>query len=137
MKLNAKVPNLNGKIKGAIMKSNVKKQTRSGWYLKDIIDQIIEVDSLAFENKNKNEQFLLNKKQEFEKMIAGYRGEKLDAAKKHAEQTTDEIESFIRDNERSQSSKIQKMSTLIEENYKKVENDLIQKIFNKLFVLEG
>ena len=32
----------------------------------DIINQIIKIDSVAFENKEKNEQFIINKKQECE-----------------------------------------------------------------------
>lgn len=106
-------------------------------YLKDIIDQIIEVDSLAFENKTKNEQILSNKKQEYEKKINSYRTEKLEAAKKNAQQIAEETEAFIFDNEKSQNSKIQTISSAIDKNYKQIEKDLIQKIFNKLFVLEG
>ncbi len=106
-------------------------------YLKDIIEQIIEVDSLAFENKSKNEQILLNKKQEYEKTINSYRTEKLNAAKKKAQQIIEENEAFILDNENTQSSKIEQISSAIDKKYKQVEADLIQKIFNKLFVLEG
>lgn len=106
-------------------------------YLKDIIEQIIEVDSLAFENKTKNEQILSSKKQEYEKKINIYRTEKLEAAKKNAQQIAEETEAFIFDNEKSQNSKIQTISSAIDKNYKQIEKDLIQKIFNKLFVLEG
>jgi hypothetical protein len=105
--------------------------------LKDIIEQIIEVDSLAFENNNKNQQLLLNKKQEYETKINSYKTEKLDAARKNAERIANETDAFISDNEKSQSHKIHDISTLIDNNYKKVEKELIQKIFNKLFVLEG
>ncbi len=105
--------------------------------MKDIIEQIIEVDSLAFENKSKNEQILSNKKQDYEKTINSYRIEKLDAAKKKAQQIVEENEAFILSNEKAQSSKIQQISSAIDKNYKQVEKELIQKIFNKLFVLEG
>lgn len=105
--------------------------------LKDIIDQIIEVDSLAFENKKKNEQILSEKKQEYEAKVNSYRTEKIDAAKKSAQQIADETEAFILDSEKSHNNEILKISSAIDNNYKQAEKDLIQKIFNKLFVLEG
>lgn len=105
--------------------------------MKEIIDQIIEIDSLAFENKTKNEQLLLEKKQEYEKMIQDYRIEKLSYAKEKSQQLAEETEKFIQDNELAQKSKILKISEEIEKLYKKSEEDLVEKIFNKLFVLEG
>ncbi|WP_312698795.1 hypothetical protein [Sedimentibacter sp.] len=105
--------------------------------MKEIIDQIIEIDSLAFDNKTKNEQLLLKTKQEYEKTIQDYRIEKLNDAKNKAQQLAEETEKFISDNESAQESKILKISEEIERLYKKSEEDLIEKIFNKLFVLEG
>ncbi|HCX63394.1 hypothetical protein [Sedimentibacter sp.] len=105
--------------------------------MKEIIDQIIEIDSLAFDNKTKNEQLLLKKKQEYEKTIQDYRIEKLNDAKNKAQQLAEETESFIHENELAQESKILKISEEIERLYKKSEKDLVEKIFNKLFVLEG
>lgn len=105
--------------------------------MKEIIDQIIEIDSMAFDNKTKNEQLLLSKKQEYEKTIQDYRNEKLNNAKNAAQQLAEETEKFIRDNELAQESKILRISEEIEKQYKKSEEDLVEKIFNKLFVLEG
>ncbi len=105
--------------------------------MKEIIDQIIEIDSLAFENKLKNEQLLINKKQEFENIISNYRDEKLLAAKNKAHSIAEETETFIIENEKSQKEEIQKISALLNNKYLKAEEELIQKIFNKLFVLEG
>ncbi len=105
--------------------------------MKDVIEQIIEVDSLAFENSKKNEQLLLSKRQEYEKTIADYRSERVEAAKKNAQLIAEETNAFILDNEKSQIKEIQKISAVLEQNYKQVEKDLIEKIFKKLFVLEG
>lgn len=106
-------------------------------YLKDIIDQIIEVDSLAFENKKNNEQILSKKKQEYEEQINSYRTEKLELAKKNAQRITQETEDFIAENEKTEKIEIQKISSAMDKKYNQAENDLIAKIFNKLFVLEG
>ena len=105
--------------------------------MKEIINQIIEIDSLAFENKTKNEQVIINKKQEYENMISSYRDEKLTAAKNKAQTIAEQTESFIMDNEKSLQEQIQKTSAQIEKDYLKAEKELVQKIFSKLFVLEG
>lgn len=105
--------------------------------MKEIINQIIEIDTLAFENKTKNEQAIINKKQEYENMISSYRDEKLTAAKNKAQVIAEETEAFIMSNEKSLQELIQKTSAQIEKDYLKAEKELVQKIFNKLFVLEG
>lgn len=105
--------------------------------MKEIIDQIIEIDSLASENKTRNEQALLNKKQEYEDRISEYRNEKLSDAKNKAEKISEETDAFIKENEKSQTEQLRNISASIDSAYSKAEKELIQKIFNKLFVLEG
>lgn len=105
--------------------------------MKDIINQIIEIDALAFENKTKNEQVLLNKKQEFEKMISSYRDEKLSTAKNKAQSIVEETDAFIMNSEKTHQQQVQKTSAQIEKIYLSAEKDLTKKIFDKLFVLEG
>lgn len=105
--------------------------------MKDIIDQIIEIDALAYENKTKNEQTIITKKQEYENMISSYRDEKLLASKNKAQAIAEEADAFIKDNEKSLQEQIRNTSARIEKDYVKVENELVQKIFNKLFVSEG
>ncbi len=106
-------------------------------YLKEIIDKIIEIDSMAFENKTKSEQMLLSKKQEYENLISSYRGEKLTDAKNKAQKIAEETNAFIMQNEKSQTEQVKNISASIDSRYSKSEKKLIQKIFNKLFVLEG
>lgn len=105
--------------------------------MKEIIDQIVEIDALAFENKLKNEQLLVNKKQEFENTIADYREKMLTAAKEKALKIAEETENFIREIENSHSGEIQEISASMNSKYLKAEENLIKKTFNKLFVLEG
>lgn len=106
-------------------------------YLKEIIDQIIEIDALAYDNKTKNEQILSNKKQEYESMISAYREEKISAAKVKAKETSEQTDAYIMEIEKSQKEQIKKISAEIDDIYLKAEKNLTQKIFNKLFVLEG
>lgn len=105
--------------------------------MKEIIDQIIEIDALAFENKTKNEKAIINKRQEYENMISSYRDEKLAAAKNKAQSIATETDAFIMENEKSLQEQIRKTSAKIEKEYVKAEKELVQKIFNKLFVSEG
>ncbi|MGD9567455.1 MAG: hypothetical protein AB7V48_03930 [Sedimentibacter sp.] len=105
--------------------------------MKEIIDQIIEIDTLAFENKTKNEQVLINKKQEYEDTISGYRDKMLLAAKNKAQSIAEETEAFSMENEKSLQERIQKTSAQLDKDFLKAEKELVQKIFNKLFVLEG
>lgn len=106
-------------------------------YLKEIIDQIIEIDSLAYENKIKNEQALFAKKQEYENLISSYRNEKLSAAKEKAQSIVEETDAYIMENEKTQHEQNQKISAQIDKFYVQAEKNLTQKIFDKLFVLEG
>lgn len=105
--------------------------------MNEIINQIIQIDSSAYENKIKNEEFLLKKKQEYESTLSSYRNEKLEDAKLKAQTSVDEAEAFVAETENKEKEKIIQISAKIEKNYRIAEKSLIQEIFNKLFVLEG
>jgi hypothetical protein len=105
--------------------------------LEDIINQIIQIDSIAFENKEKNEEFLIKKKQEYENKLVNYRDKKIALAKKKANFVYESIDANLEKEERLQAEKIKRISIQMENRYLQVENDVIKKIFNKLFVLEG
>jgi len=104
--------------------------------LEDIINQIMQVDSIAFENKKKNEDFLIRKKQEYENEIKNYRNEKIAIAKKNAELIYANVEATLEKEDTVQKEKIKRLSTEMETRYSQVENEVIQKIINKLFVRE-
>lgn len=105
--------------------------------MNEIINQIIEIDSLAFENKNKNEDFLLKKKQEYESALSSYKNDKLEEARQKAQMLADEADAYVAETEKSEKERIVKISAEIDNNYKKAEKSLVEEIFKKLFVLEG
>ncbi|WP_326908878.1 hypothetical protein [Sedimentibacter sp. MB31-C6] len=105
--------------------------------MENIIDQISQIDSFAFENKKRNEKILLKKKQEYEDIILSYKKEKIENAKIRAQTMTEEAEKFVLENEKKQEDKIKKISSELEVKYFKAEKKLTEEIFNKLFVLEG
>ncbi|MDW5300263.1 MAG: hypothetical protein SA378_09015 [Sedimentibacter sp.] len=102
--------------------------------MKEIIDQIINIDNLADESKSRNEETLLKKKQEYEDILASYRNEKLENAKKYSQALYEETEAFIKNNDTVQKEKIQQISAEIEKSYLNSREALISKTLDKLFV---
>ncbi len=100
--------------------------------MKDIIEQIIEIDSLAFENKKKNEEYLKNKRQEYENKLVEYRQSMLENARIESEKIVLQISDV--DNNKFSEDKITSINSMIENKYAQIEEDLVKIIFNKLFV---
>lgn len=95
--------------------------------MKNIIEQIIEIDQLAFENKKKNDELLESKKQEFENKIAQYSQSMLENAKMESEKILSQIA------EANSNQSIKKNETDLEEKYIQIEDKLVEIVFNKLF----
>ena len=102
--------------------------------MKDIIEQIIEIDSLAFENKKKNEEYLKKKRKEYENKIIEYRQSMLENAKSESEKIISQISNIDYSNASQDKRKI---NTKIEDKYTQIEEELVKIIFNKLFYTEN
>ena len=100
--------------------------------LKDIIEQIIEIDSLAYENKKKDEEFLKNKKIEFENKMIEYKRLQLESAKLEYQRIILQSDNF---NNKISEEQIYNISKKIYEKYSQVESDIIKNIFEKLFIV--
>lgn len=98
--------------------------------MKDIIEQIIEIDSLAFENKKKNEDYLKNKRQEYENKIIEYRQTMLENAKLESEKIVTQISDI--DFKKASEGKVS-INERIETKYSQIEDEMVEIIFNKLF----
>ena len=70
--------------------------------MKDVINQIIQIDKYAFENQKKNENELLNVKQTYEKTINIYKKEKLSNAKQNAESIAEKMDLILKNEEEKQ-----------------------------------
>ena len=103
----------------------------------DIISQIIKIDSIAFENKKKNEQFLINKKQEYEDILNNYKNEKVAIAKFKVDVINKNIKEELNQQEKLDNEKINELIANMEIEYSAIENELVNEIFEKLFVLEN
>lgn len=104
--------------------------------MKDVINQIIQIDKYAFENQKKNENELLNVKQTYEKTINIYKKEKLSNAKQNAESIAEKMDLILKNEEEKQKNVISKISDEIDKQYKNAEKMLIEKLFSELFALE-
>ena len=104
--------------------------------MNQILNQIIKIDLQAYENKNKNEELLLKKKQEYEEKFLNYKSENLRKTNIKVQAISEEAEAFADETERVEKEKVNNISVQIEEVYKKAEHGLIQEVFNRLFLLE-
>lgn len=104
--------------------------------MNQILNQIIKIDLQAYENKNKNEELLLKKKQEYEEKFLNYKSENLRKTNIKVQAISEEAEAFVDETERVGKEKVNNISVQIKEVYKKAEHRLIQEVFNRLFSLE-
>ena len=103
--------------------------------MKEIIEQISRIDAIAFENEQKNKTILNKERTKFENEMKKYRDQKLEAANNKAKTTYNQIVSKAKSEHKTQEEKIKKIAGRIEYKYKKVEKDVIQEVFEKLFTV--
>lgn len=104
--------------------------------MKDVINQIIQIDKHAFESQENNENELLKVRQTYEETINIYKKEKLNNAKQNAESIAEKMDSILKNKEEKQKNAISKISDEIDKQYKGAEKMLMEKLFSKLFALE-
>lgn len=105
--------------------------------LKDIINQIIQIDKTSLENQERKGDELLKIRQDYEKTISDYKEIKLNKAKTHAESTALKMNLEIQKEEKKLYDTISNVSVEIDKKYKNTEKILIEKLLNKLFIMEG
>lgn len=104
--------------------------------MKDVINQIIQIDKHAFESQENNENELLKVRKIYEETINIYKKEKLNNAKQNAESIAEKMDSILKNKEEKQKNAISKISDEIDKQYKDAEKMLMEKLFSKLFALE-
>ena len=104
--------------------------------MKDVINQIIQIDKHAFESQENNENELLKVRKTYEETINIYKKEKLNNAKQNAESIAKKMDSLLKNEEEKQKNAISKISDEIDKQYKDAEKMLMEKLFSKLFALE-
>lgn len=103
--------------------------------MKNVIDQIAKIDSAAFENEQKNKTILNHQKRIFENEIMRYRSQKLKEANKAANEVYNAIMDQARTEYHQLETEMKKNTTQLEKQYNKVNEDVIEKIFSKVFTV--
>lgn len=103
--------------------------------MRDIIEQIIQIDAVAFENEQKNQLIIAREKQKYENEINKYRDYKLKTAEERANDIYNQIKSSAQNEYKEKEDEMKKNIMLMDSKFLKVEKDVIKNILEKLFTL--
>lgn len=105
--------------------------------MQEVIREIIKIDQLAFENQNQNEAALEERKQEYVKQMKEYKEHRLDKAEKKAEKMYKQIIEQGEQALKIEEERSKQATLLIENKYFQVEQQLVDRLFEELFVVEA
>lgn len=105
--------------------------------MQEIIREIIKIDQLAFENQNRNEDALEERKQDYVRQMEEYKEYKLDKAEKKAEEMYKQIIEQGQQALKIEEEKAKQATLLIENKYFQIEQQLVDRLFKELFVVEA
>lgn len=105
--------------------------------MKNIIDQIIQIDTAAYKNEQKNKTIVGHQKNIFENEIRRYRTQKLKEADEKANGVYNEIMRKARTEYHRQEQEMAEKSEKMIKRYQQVERDVIENIFSRIFSKEG
>lgn len=105
--------------------------------MEDMIKQIAQIDSVAVNTRKNNEQALKEKKQQYENEMTSYREETLAKAKKQAEEIYEQIVSSGMTGHNLEEEKCKKLALVAQNKYLRVEDVLLNEVFDELFGVEG
>lgn len=104
--------------------------------MEEIIKQIIQIDSVALNTKQKNEEELKLRKKVYEEEMKQYKENKLARARKKADELYTQIIENALTEAQFQEEKSKKMALGIQNRYLQSESVLLDKIFKELFLVE-
>jgi hypothetical protein len=104
--------------------------------MEEIIKQIIQIDSVALNTKQKNEEELKLRKKVYEEEMKQYKENKLTRAQKKADELYTQIIENALTEAQFQEEKSKKMALGIQNRYLQSESVLLDKIFKELFLVE-
>lgn len=105
--------------------------------MKNVIDQIVQIDTVAYKNEQKNKTILGHQKNIFDNEIKRYRIQKLKEANDKANSIYNEIMKKARTEYSRQEQEMQMKSERMIKRYQQIERDVIENIFNRIFSKEG
>lgn len=105
--------------------------------MQEVIREIIKIDQLAFENQKHNEEELEKRKQSYISAMKEYKLHKISKANKKAEEMYAQIVGEGEYALEIEEEKSKQLTLRIQNKYLKVEEELVDKIFKELFVVEA
>lgn len=105
--------------------------------MEEIIKQIAQIDLVAVSNRENSEQTLKEKRTQYEKEMQSYREERISKANKQAEAIYNEIVQMGEKGQQLESEKCKRSALRAHDQYLKIEEMLLNEVFNDLFGVEG
>ncbi len=100
--------------------------------MKEILDQIADIDAKAYETEQKNNAALVGERRKLESTIERYRIQTLKEAEKKADVVYSKIIKAAREENRQQHEKNKKLAGRISSRYERLENDVLEEVLAKL-----
>ncbi|MGL4735947.1 MAG: hypothetical protein ACRCW2_00700 [Cellulosilyticaceae bacterium] len=104
--------------------------------MQEVIEQIMQIDSKAYENKTKNVEKLEEKRKQYEAQMKAYESEKIGEAQRQADLLYQKMVEVGKESSRVEEEKSKQVALQIENKYLQIEATLLAEIFETLFVLE-
>ncbi|WP_069997115.1 hypothetical protein [Cellulosilyticum sp. I15G10I2] len=104
--------------------------------MEDIIKQIIQIDSIALSTKQNNEELLRLRKEQYEEEMKIYEEQTIKEANKKAEELYNQVIAGGMLQCQLDEERCKQATLLIENHYLQVENLMLDKLFNELFLAE-
>lgn len=105
--------------------------------MEDIVKQIADIDSIAEEKRKSVEDNIKDSKEKYEKQMATYKKEHIEAANAEAKRIIDDLVSQGEAIAAAEEAKSQSIIKKVKDAYVKIEDGLLDEIFNELFEVEG
>lgn len=104
--------------------------------MQEVIEQIMEIDSKAYEDKSKSEHKLEERRQHYEAQMKAYEEEKIGEAEKQADLLYQKMIEVGQESSKVEEERAKQLALQIENKYLQVEAQLLTELFEEFFVLE-
>lgn len=105
--------------------------------MEEILNQIIQIDSSALIAKQKNEELIKFKQDQYEEKIKKYRDEVIQKANERAEELYKQIIENGMKQYQIEEEKNKQVELAMKNRYLQIEEKLLEQLFNEIFVTEG
>ncbi len=105
--------------------------------MEDIIKEIIRIDSVAVDTREKSEASLKERQLQYENQIKSYKMSVIEAAEKKAQEQYEQIVEMGNKEYTLEEERSKKATLLLANRYLQIEAQVLDQVFNELFPVEG